>query len=171
MVGEVGNFGLGENMKRVALIVALVAAAAMAAQPGWARRSHHPDSRHAARSLCSRGTLEAEQAIRYITDLMVASSACRNTTYAEFALRNRRAIIRYQRAMIVRLHGKAAFDRWNTSLANREAMKQAAVPIAQFCQQSQAMLKHASTLDTRGFQAYAAAQAASADPPAARCRR
>jgi hypothetical protein len=157
-------------MKRGTLFVALVAAAAMAAQPGWAR-THHRHGRQVADGVCSRSAQEAEQAIRYITDLMVASSACRDTTYAKFALRNRLAIIHYQRAMIVRLHGTAAFDRWNTVLANEEAMKQAAVPIVQFCSAAQPLLKQASAFDPHGFEAYAAAQAAHADPPGASCRR
>lgn len=170
MVRGVGSFGLGEHMKRGILFVALLAAAAMAAQPGWAR-SGHRHGRHAARGVCSRSAMEAEQAIRYVTDLMVASAACRDTTYAKFALRNRRTIIRYQRAMIAHLHGKAAFDRWNTVIANEAALREGALPPGQFCSQAQPLLRQASALDARGFRAYAAARAAHADPPGRRCRR
>jgi hypothetical protein len=157
-------------MKRGILFVALVAAAAMAAPSGWAR-AHHRPGQQATHGLCSHSAQEAEQAIRYITHLMVTSSACRNTIYAEFALRNRQAIIHYQRTMIVHLHGKPAFDRWNTSLANQEALQEAVVPLAQFCQRAQPLLKQASAFDPHGFEAYAAAQAVAADPPGASCRR
>lgn len=153
-------------MKRVGLIAVLVAAMALAAQPGLAAR------KHAAAGCTAAGAAEAEAAIRYITDLMVASSACKNTTYQEFALRNRTAIIAYQNTMIAHLHGKAAFDRWDTSLANQASMREAAVPPAQFCQQSEPLMKHASALDVPGFRAYAAAQVAqAAGAPAAKCGR
>jgi len=152
-------------MKRVILVAALLAATALATPPGWAARK----SPAAAGQCGAQRSVEAEQAIRYMTDLMVASSACRNTTYAEFALRNRLVIIDYQKAMIGRLHGKAAFDRWNTSLANQAAMKEAVVPIAQFCQQAEPLMKQASALDTKGFRAFAAAQAAGASGQAAKC--
>ncbi|HTT81478.1 MAG TPA: hypothetical protein VMF86_17555 [Stellaceae bacterium] len=128
-----------------------------------------PPGRAAHRCALS-STAEAEQAIRYLTDLMVASSACRNTVYAEFALRNRVQIIRYQRAMIRHLHGTGAFDRWDTTLANEAAERQATVPPAQFCRAAQPLLQQAAALDASGFRAYASARAASADP-SPRCRR
>ncbi len=148
-------------------VIAVLLAATLAVQPVWAASKSH-----AARSQCAaQGEMEAEQAIRYVTDLMVASSACQNTTYREFALRNRIAIIAYQNAMIKRLRGKAAFDRWNTSLANQAALREAAVPPSQFCQQAEPLMKQASTLDSNGFRAYAAAQAASARGQPAKCGR
>lgn len=150
-------------MKRLALIVALVATAAMAVQPGWAAEKSR--GRRTAVANCTRPS-EAEQAIRYMTDLMVASSACGNTTYREFALRNRIAIIRYQKSMIARMHGSAAFDRWNTALANEEALRQGALPLAQFCKQAQPMLTQAKTLDANGLHAVALAWAANAPLPA-----
>lgn len=160
---------MGESMKRVFLIAATIGLAlAMAAQPGWAaRKSHTPcTSKSSAAS-----SAEAEQAIRYMTDLMVASSACRNTVYAEFALRNRLTIIRYQNAMIRQLRGKSAFDKWNTSLANQIALIQAAIPPGQFCQQKAPLMKQAAALDPRGFQAIAEAQAASSAAAKTKCGR
>ena len=146
-------------MKRLALIASLVVVAAALAQPAWAA------SKKAA-ACPSQQAVEAEQAIRFLTDVMVASSACQNTTYAEFRLRNKDAIIAYQKVMIAHMHGAAAFDRWNTALANNAAQKEGAVPTGQFCQQSEPLLKQASTLDTAGFRAYAAQQAASAQTAA-----
>lgn len=151
-------------MKRVGIIAALLAAMALMAQPGLAARKH-------AAGGCTAGAAEAEAeaAIRYITDVMVASSACKNTTYQEFALRNRTAIIAYQNTMITHLRSKAAFDRWDTSLANQAAMREATLPAAQFCQQSEPLMKHASGLDIAAFRAYAAAEAAKA--PTTKCGR
>lgn len=140
-------------MKKLALAAALLAAFSM--QPGWAKsRAHH--------SCRAASPTEAEQAIRYITDLMVASAACKNTVYSEFVLRNRSAVIHYQHAMIVHLHGTKAFDRWNTRLANAAAMRQSAVPPAQFCQQWAPRMREASTLDIKGFRAIVAAETAQA---------
>src|SRR5215831_1439350 len=81
----------------------------------------------------SPGDIEAEQALLFQTNLMVISSACRNTVYGEFRLRNKDAIIRYQNAMIDHFrrtgarNPKSAFDTWQTSLANEAARKQATV--------------------------------------------
>src|SRR5947209_4700464 len=77
-------------------------------------------------------------------------------------LRNQREIIGYQKALITHFHGAPAFDKWNTSLANVAAQKQASVPPTQFCQQSETLMKQAKALDPNGFKAFAAAQAASA---------
>src|SRR5215470_4747832 len=110
--------------------------------------------------------VEAEQGLLFQTNLMVISSACRDTVYGEFRARNKDAIVRYQNAMIDHFrrtgarNPKSAFDAWQTSLANEAARKQAVIPTAQFCQQSAEMLKLASTLDTRTFHDYAIAHAA-----------
>src|SRR5215469_9754831 len=114
----------------------------------------------------SPGDIEAEQALLFQTNLMVISSACRDTVYGEFRARNKDAIVRYQNAMIDHFrrtgarNPKSAFDAWQTSLANEAARKQAVIPTGQFCQQSAEMLKLASTLDTKTFHDYAIAHAA-----------
>lgn len=135
-------------MKRIVLIAALIAAAS--AQPGWAASK--------AASCMSPSALEADAAIRYVTDLMIVSSVCQDTVYAEFRLRNRDAITGYQKALITHYRGAAGFDRWNTALANQAAQKQSGNQL--ICQQSVALQKQASALDAKGFRAYAAAQAA-----------
>src|SRR5258708_23650548 len=140
-------------MKKLTLIAALVAAWAI--QPGWAAEK--------AKSSCvSPSAIEAEQAIRYVTDLMIVSSACQDigdatAIYGGFRVRNRDVIVGYQKALIQRFHGNAGFDKWNTSLANAAASKQGGNQ--QICQQSVALLKEASALDPKGFQAVAAAKA------------
>jgi hypothetical protein len=107
--------------------------------------------------------VEAEQGLLFQTNLMVISSACRDTVYGEFRARNKDAIVRYQNAMIEHFrrsgarNPKSAFDSWQTSLANDFAQKQALTPTAQFCQQSTELLKLAGTLDQKGFHDYAVA--------------
>jgi hypothetical protein len=156
-------------MKRAVVTVVLVAVAAFATQPGWAAKRGSHTQRTLAAS-CAPPS-EEEQAIRYMTDLMVASSACQNTIYGQFANRNRLWIIHYQNAMIARLRGKEAFDRWNTAIANQAAIRQASVPLGQFCQQSQPMLTQAQTLDGNGFRSVALAQiAATPKPPGCTAR-
>ena len=140
-------------MKKMAMTAALVGGL-MAATPGWGADARAP--------CYTQSAIEAEQAIRYITEVMVASSACQTTDYAEFRLRNRDAIIAYQKALISHFHGEPAFDRWNTALANIAAQKQASVNPGVFCQQSETLMKHAKALDSTAFRAYAAAQASAA---------
>lgn len=132
----------------------------------------------AGRGCASAKDAEAQQAMLFLTNLMVASSACRqNDTYAEFALRNRSAILVYQKEMInhFRRAGfrqpKSAFDRWNTSLANQISLQEGAIPIARVCQQATAMFRMASTLDPAGFHKYALAQAQSAVLRQPQCAR
>ena len=147
-------------MKKLAMTAALVGGLMMA-QPGWGADANSP--------CYSQTAIEAEQAIRYITDVMVASSACQNTTYAEFRLRNRDAIVAYQHALISHFRGESAFDRWNTALANIAAQKQATVNLGVFCQQAETLMKQAKALDPAGFRAYAASQAAAAGAQYAKC--
>src|SRR5712692_2970276 len=98
-----------------------------------------------------------------MTELGIATNTCTSIAiYADFRTRNRDAIVDYQKAMIAHLRGNAAYDRWNTSLANQLAQHQTGVTPAQFCQQSIPLLEQAKTLDPPRFRAYAAAQAVSA---------
>jgi hypothetical protein len=147
-------------MRKLAITAALVGGLA-ATTPGWGADTRSP--------CYTPSAIEAEQAIRYLTDVMVASSACRDTAYAEFRLRNKDAIIAYQKAMISHFRGAPAFDRWNTALANYAAQKQANVNLGVFCQQSEALMKQARALDPASFRAYAASQAAAAGAQYAKC--
>jgi hypothetical protein len=125
----------------------------------------------------SAADIEAEQAILFQTNLMVISSICKDTVYAEFRLRNKDAIMRYQKAMIDHFrrtgarNAQSEFDRWNTSLANQISLKQGAVPSAVICQQAGEMLKMAGTLDAKGLRDYAVAKSASTDNSRPRCSK
>jgi len=140
-------------MKKAVLAAVFMAAASVATASAADRDCFSP------------ADIEAEQALLFQTNLMVISSACRDTVYGEFRARNTAAILRYQNAMIEHFrrtgarNPKSAFDAWQTSLANEAARKQATVPTGQFCQQSTEMLKLASALDTKAFRDYAVAHA------------
>src|SRR5215831_7136712 len=103
------------------------------------------------RNCYSPGDIEAEQAILFQTNLMVISSACRDTVYGEFRNRNKDAIIRYQKAMIDHFkragsrNAQSDFDRWNTSLANQISLKMTGA----VCQQGAELEKLAGTLDAK----------------------
>ena len=150
-------------MKSLVLAAALVAAASVATASA------------ADRNCYSAADIEAEQAILFQTDLMVISSACRDTVYGEFRARNKDAIIRYQNMMIDRFrrtgsrNPKSAYDTWQTSLANEAARKQAVISTTQFCHQAAETLKLASTLDSKGFHEYAVARSANGTQP--RCAK
>jgi len=151
---------LGDLMKRMFVIAAL--GAAIALQPVLAAER--------ARGTCySQSAIEAEQAIRFLTDVMIVSTTCQDTVYAEFRLRNRDPILAYQKAMIAHFHGTPGFDRWNTVIANEAAQKRAGQPSTIVCQQAADLMKQASALDPPRFRAFAAAQAAAAAPTYPRC--
>ena len=140
-------------MKKLLLAAALAGAASVASASAADRNCYSP------------ADIEAEQALLFQTNLMVISSACRDTVYGEFRARNKDAILRYQNAMIDHFrrtgarNPKSAFDTWQTGLANEAARKQAVIPTGQFCQQSAEMLKLASALDLKGFREYVVAHA------------
>jgi hypothetical protein len=145
-------------MKKLVVMAALIAVAGL--QPGWAAEKKAARSAHSACPSASEA--EAEQAIRFMTDVMVVSSTCQDTVYAEFRLRNQEPIRAYQKAMITHFHGNKAFDTWNTSLANQYAAKRAGLPSAQICQETAELMKTAQTLDPAGFRSYAQTQARAA---------
>lgn len=147
-------------MKRWVLIAAF--GAALALQPVSA-------AERAKRDCYTASAIEAEQAIRFLTDVMIVSTTCQDTVYAEFRLRNRDAILAYQKAMMAHFHGAPGFDRWNTVIANQAAQKRAGTPSTVVCQQATDLMKQASALDPPRFRAFAAAQAAAAAPQYPRC--
>jgi len=149
-------------MTRLMLIATLVIAVA---QPGWAAAKKP-------KVVCTpANAVEAQQAIRYMTELGVATNACSSIgIYADFRTRNHDAIIDYQKVLIAHFKGAAAFDKWNTSLANAVAQKQSGVAPMQFCEHAMPMLEQAKTLDIKAYKAYAAAQAA-ADTLTVKCAK
>jgi hypothetical protein len=121
----------------------------------------HAGGAGAAGSCYSPAAIEAEQGMRFLINLMVASTACRDQTYGLFQQRNADTVRAYQKAMIAQLHGNAAYDRWDTALANEAALKQAGKSSPQSCQEAADLIKTATAMDNKGFRAYAASLAAS----------
>ena len=152
-------------MRKVVLAAALFAAASLQGASAADKQCY------------SAADVEAEQAILLQTNVMVISSACKDTVYGEFRARNKDAIIRYQKAMIKHFrragsrNAQSDFDRWNTSLANEISLKQGALPMGQVCQQATEMMKLASTLDEKGLHDYAVAKATSAADSHPRCTK
>jgi hypothetical protein len=107
--------------------------------------------------------LEAEQGMRFLIDLMVASTACRDQTYGLFQQRNKDTVLAYQKTLITHFHGNAAYDRWDTALANDAAMRDAGKSGPQACQENADVLKRAAAMDDKGFRAYAASLATTAE--------
>ena len=68
--------------------------------------------------------IEADQALHYVTRLMVVGDACRSATYSRFLERNSEAVALYRDAMERHFQrsgdGSAGFDRYVTGLANDE---------------------------------------------------
>jgi hypothetical protein len=155
----------GNAMRELMLAATLFAAASFQGASAADKQCYSP------------ADVEAEQAILFQTNIMVISSACKDTVYGEFRARNKDAIIRYQKAMIDHFrrtgsrNAQSEFDRWNTSLANEISLKQGAVPMAQVCQQAAEMMKLASTLDAKGLHDYAVAKATSAADSHPRCTK
>jgi hypothetical protein len=138
-------------MKKLLVAAALVAVAGL--QPAGAA-----EKKKAAAPGCPAAVAEAEQAIRFMTDVMVVSSTCQDTIYAEFRLRNQEPIRAYQKTLVGHFHGNKGFDSWNTSLANQYSQKRAGLPSAQVCDQAAELMKTAKGLDPQTFRQYAVAQ-------------
>jgi len=110
----------------------------------------------------SPAAVEAEQGLRFLIDLMVASTACRDQSYGLFQQRNKQTVLSYQKAMIAHFHGNAGYDRWDTALANEAALKEAGKTSPQACQEAADLIKKAAAMDDKGFHDYAVSQVATA---------
>jgi hypothetical protein len=144
-------FGVhGGIMKRFVIAVLAAALALPASVAG------------AADGCYSAAALEAEQGMRFLIDLMVASTACRDQSYGLFQQRNKATVLSYQKEMIAHLHGNAAYDHWDTALANQAAIKQAGKTPPQACQEAADLIKQATAMDDKAFRAFAASQAVTA---------
>lgn len=138
-------------MKKLVIVAALAIAAVQ-----------QPIAAGIAAECYSPAAIEAEEGMRFVIDLMVASTACRDQTYGQFQQRNKATVLSYQKAMIAHLHGNAAYDHWDTALANDAALKQAGKSSPQACQEADELLKKAAVMDDKAFRTYAASLATTA---------
>jgi hypothetical protein len=118
---------------------------------------------------------EAEQAIRFQTELMVVSETCHEQTYPQFLHRNRRALADYQRRMLERYRRagaprpKASLDSYMTRLANETALRVSDEPAEVLCHEQADFLAAAKTLDGKKFRRYITKQAVARDAEHRRC--
>jgi hypothetical protein len=121
--------------------------------------------------------VEAEQALRYENELMVLSDTCGGDSYRDFTLRNRTAIIAYQRQLMdhFRRTGarspQAALDSFQTKIANEEALRAADESAPTLCGRMVAFLEQGRTLDQQQFRRHAAMLATENKAQYRICRR
>ena len=112
--------------------------------------------------------IEADQAVRFQTELMVVSDSCGSPSYTEFTHRNASTLAAYQQKMIGyfrRTKGRGAdtaFDRFITSLANQMALSAGKETVSVLCTRSADLLKKGQTFGKDDFVHYVAQQAAAA---------
>jgi hypothetical protein len=112
--------------------------------------------------------IEADQAVRFQTELMVVSDSCGSESYTQFTHRNASTLAAYQQKMIGyfrRASGRgadSAFDRFITSLANQMALNAGKETISALCTRSADLLSKGQTFDRNAFVHYVSQQAAAA---------
>ena len=102
--------------------------------------------------------IEADQGIRFQTDVMVLSDACGVDSYQRFATRNRDAIMVYRNQMVdhYRRGGdrrpEDSLDRFMTGLANQMSLENGGEPLPALCARRAAFLSDAAALNRDQFQ-------------------
>jgi hypothetical protein len=120
--------------------------------------------------------IEAEQAMRFQTQLMVLSDTCGGDTYREFTVRNRDSIIFYQHQLLdhYRLTGarspEASLDTYLTRIANEVSLSNGQELARVVCGRSATFLAEARTLDGVQFRHRAAEMAAENEASYRRCQ-
>jgi hypothetical protein len=109
--------------------------------------------------------IEADQAVRFQTQLMVVSDSCGSESYSEFTHRNASTLAAYQQKMIGyfrRVSGRGAdtaFDRFITSLANQMALSAGKETVSVLCTRSADLLSKGQTFGKDDFVHYVVQQA------------
>jgi hypothetical protein len=120
--------------------------------------------------------IEAEQAMRFQTQLMVLSDTCGGDTYREFTVRNRDSIVFYQHQLLdhYRLTGarspEASLDTYLTRIANEVALSSGQELARVVCGRSAAFLAEARTIDGAQFRHRVAEMAAENEASYRRCQ-
>jgi hypothetical protein len=110
--------------------------------------------------------IEAEQAIRYQTELMVISDTCGSDSYRDFTVNNRDAIVFYQNQMMERFRRagarspRASLDSYLTQLANESALVASRERTPIVCSRSEALLAEGKKLSNDQFRHHMATLAA-----------
>jgi len=116
-----------------------------------------------AASCFQQADIEAEQAMRYQTELMVLSDTCNvSADYRDFTVRLRDTIVQYQHQLIdhFRRAGarspQATLDKFLTQIANELSMRSGAEQRPEICARSATFLSEAAKLTDAGFRNHAA---------------
>lgn len=110
--------------------------------------------------------IEAEQAIRYQTELMVISDTCGSDSYRDFTIRNREAIIFYQKQLMDRFRRagarspRASLDSYLTEMANQRSLAAGREQTQAVCGRSAALLAEAKKLSGEQLRRHIATLAA-----------
>jgi hypothetical protein len=110
--------------------------------------------------------IEAEQAVRFQTELMVLSDTCQRDSYVRFEQRNAETLKSYQQQLVDHFsrtqhgHGERAFDHYITALANEVSLNMGQEPAAQLCSRSAEFLAKAGSFDKADFRRYVSDRAA-----------
>jgi hypothetical protein len=120
-----------------------------------------------AASACFRSAdIEADQALRYQSKLMVLSDTCGGDAYRDFTVRNRDLIVFYQHQLAERFRRigatrpEASLDSFLTRIANEDALREGVEPRQVACSRGAEFLAQARTLDRDTFPRYVAGLAA-----------
>ena len=119
--------------------------------------------------------IEAEQAIRYQTEVMVISDTCSSDSYRDFTVHTRTAIIAYQNQLIDRFRRagarspRASLDSFLTEMANERALATGRERSDLVCQRSVALLAEAKTMSAEQFRHHIASLAAESGKGYRRC--
>jgi hypothetical protein len=111
--------------------------------------------------------IEADQAVRFQTQLMVVSDICRDPTYTSFSQRVREALAAYQRQLVDHYRrigggsGERSFDTFMTRLANEFSLAAGHQSVTQVCQGAASLLATANGFaSSADFRRYIEAQTA-----------
>jgi surface antigen len=113
--------------------------------------------------------IEADQAVRLQTELMLVGETCREPGYARFLERNRDALAAYQEILLERFGrerggeaAEGALQSYMTRLANEASLR--AGRNAAFCAESADLVATVKGMQSNELRVYAAAQATAARP-------
>jgi hypothetical protein len=123
------------------------------------------DAQAASRACFSPSEIEADQAIRYHTELMVASETCKDRAYSDFNAHNSPSVVAYQENMKAHFRhssrggAESALQSYLTHLANEVALNAARQPADKFCSGEAALLQAAHTVGKEEFRRIVAQRA------------
>jgi len=144
-------------MRRIWMLGAVVCFVALSAQAATVRGGCY-----------SSADIEADQAVRFQTQLMVVSDICRDPSYNNFSQRIRGALAAYQRQLVdhYKRAGKGpaerVFDSFMTRLANEVSLASGHQTVPEVCQGAAPLIATANGLATSAdFRKYIASQTVS----------